>query len=74
MVMTACPLLGNLVQDRLSAPSSQVSTSLFGHNSIDHVQLVMSLDVELTLLSGMRFIQRTGNSLVCFHSCNMSTF
>lgn len=75
MVMMACPLLGSLVQDRLSVPSSQVSAPLFGHIGIDHVQLVMSLAVELTLLSGMRSIRRTGDSLVCFfYSCSMSTF
>jgi hypothetical protein len=66
MVMMACPLLGNPVQGRLSVPNSQVSTPLFGHNSIDHVQPVMSLDVGSTLLSGMRSSQRTGDSLVCF--------
>jgi len=64
--MMACPLLGSLVQDRLLVPSSQVSTPLFGNNGIEHVQLVMSLDVESTLLSGMRSIRKTDDSLVRF--------
>jgi len=68
MVMMACPLLGSLVRGRLSVPNSQVSTPLFGNDSIDHVQPVMSLGVESTLLRGMRSIRRMDDPSVRFFS------
>lgn len=68
MAMMACPLLGSLVQDRLSVLNSQVSTPLFHNHSTDYVQPVMSLDAESTLLKGMHSIRRTDDSSVRFPS------